>query len=168
MYRGNVVLLLSKSCGLTQRCLCLSHTTVLYELEQQCLYSWKKKNNVTPKHFTTTTPSMKSCHNLPPKLLSIQILVPKISFELELHCTCSIKAPDTKSEMFMWGLDSSAEQCYILYFFLYFCLVPCFVGGAVVHIYFCMCVHFSQRVWYSLTYTHKPIDALIKKTIMQP
>lgn len=35
--RGKRALPLSKSGGLTQRCLCLLHTTVLYELERQCL-----------------------------------------------------------------------------------------------------------------------------------
>lgn len=37
-HRRTGPLLLSKPRGLAQRCLCLFHTTVLYELEQQCLH----------------------------------------------------------------------------------------------------------------------------------
>lgn len=49
----------------------------------------------------------------------------------------SIEAPATRSEMLMWGSDTSTEQCYMLYVF---CLVHCFGADEVVHTYIFACV----------------------------
>lgn len=51
--------------------------------------------------------------------------------------------------MFMWGWNTSREQCYILSFFV--CLFVCLVGWLFCwrwsrpHIYFCMCIRSFRR-----------------------
>lgn len=146
----------------------LSHYSIVWAWTTVPLFISERWNNVTPKSFTTSWvcaqyeimsfwfmqinhPHFMVSHLC---LFSVQILVPKtkkqkwliwIGGEMQYWSSSSYDFWN----VYVWGLDTSREQCYILSF----CLL-CLVGDEVP-IYISACVSaFVQTVWWSYTRTY--------------
>lgn len=166
-HRGKVAPLLSQSGGLTQGCLCLFHTTVLYQLEQQCLYLFESDGTMLHLNLLLlhrgVVASMKlssSLHGFTYKTLNSNFSAKSNKKKWLIWIGSAMQYWNSSYEMFEVRIPRENS----IFFFVLF---VCFVGDEAVHIYISASA-FSHGVVHIHTNQLMPWHKKREKKIMEP